>query len=295
MGELPTVPVRLRVHLAHAVVQAIADEARADVLHIKGPSVDPALRPEGRSSADSDVLARPAHLPRLLAGLKRHGWQQVTGLHSTDLIRHSTNWYHPQLGQLDIHVRFPGIQAPPKDAFDALWRGHRTQDIAHRPCVVPDETAQRLILLLHAARSIHAHSADVKAAWGDASDPAREQTRALASELDAEVALAAATGELDQYRDRREYDLWRLYTQNQTTTAGFSRIAAEAKAAPADARFVRLRLIGYAVGVVFRMPQRLEVDSGRRPTFREVLAAYGAYVRRATDVLTRRRRQRETP
>mgnify|MGYP003374684041 CR=1 FL=1 len=37
------IPVLLRVRLAHAVVQAIADECGADLLHIKGPAVDASL------------------------------------------------------------------------------------------------------------------------------------------------------------------------------------------------------------------------------------------------------------
>lgn len=66
-------PVGLRVHFAHATVQAVADEAGADVLHIKGPAVAPSLRPGGRERADADVLMRPGQLELLLAGLARHG------------------------------------------------------------------------------------------------------------------------------------------------------------------------------------------------------------------------------
>lgn len=292
MSELPTLPVPLRVHLAHATVQAIADQAHADILHIKGPAVDPALRPGGRSSADADVLVRPAHLHRLLASLRRHGWSQVTGLHSTDLIRHSTNWYHPQLGQLDVHVRFPGIQAPAGQAFEALWRAHTTQDIAGRACVVPAVTGQRLILLLHAARSLQANAADVQAAWHDATVEERELTRALAREVAAEVALASATGHLAQYRDRPEHDLWQLYAENRTTTTGFRRIAAELKAAPADARFVRLRLVWYSLGALVLMPRRLAAQNARRPTPGEIASGYARFLKRGGDLLVGRRRRK---
>ena len=48
MSELPTLPVPLRVHLAHATVQAIADQAQADILHIKGPR---STRRSGRRDA----------------------------------------------------------------------------------------------------------------------------------------------------------------------------------------------------------------------------------------------------
>ena len=164
------------------------------------------------------------------------------------------------------------------------------QEIAHRPCVVPNQTAQRLILLLHAARSVHASSADIRAAWGDASDLQRERIRVLAHEVDAEVALAAATGELDRYRDRPEYDLWRLYVDGTATTTGFRRIAAEIKAAPDDARFVRLRVAWYAISALVQMPRRLASEIARTPTFSEIAAAYLQYFRRAADLLVRRRR-----
>lgn len=144
MAELPTVPVLLRVHLAHATVQAIADEVDADVLHIKGPAVDPMLRPKGRASADADVLVRPSHLMRLTAGLTRYGWRQVTTLSTGGLIEHSTNWYQGELGQLDVHVRFPGIGVAPNEAFEVLWRERALRRVAHRPCVVPGLVAQRV-------------------------------------------------------------------------------------------------------------------------------------------------------
>ena len=40
-----------------------------------------------------------------------------------------------------------------EQAFDVLARGARPTPIAHRDCPVPDRTAQRLILVLHSARS----------------------------------------------------------------------------------------------------------------------------------------------
>lgn len=229
MSDLPTVPVTLRVRLAHAAVQAIADVVGADILHIKGPSVDPALRPEGRASMDADVLVRPAHLKRFFAGLKEYGWQQMKVLRSRGLVEHSMNWYQGELGQMDVHVRFPGIQADPAGAFEQLWMARSVQQIGHQPCVVPDVVAQRLVLLLHAAREVGHNDADVTVAWHAASPAAKDAVRALARELDAEVALAVATGNLEEYRDRPEYDLWRLFADGDITTSGFRRINKEIK------------------------------------------------------------------
>ncbi|GAA2168157.1 putative nucleotidyltransferase-like protein [Humibacillus xanthopallidus] len=290
MSELPTIPVRLRVHLAHATVQAIAEEVGADILHIKGPAVDPALRPEGRASADADVLVHPAHLKRLLAGLERHGWQQVTTLRSGGLVEHSTNWYHGELGQVDVHLRFPGIQVTPEQAFDLLWKDRGVQEVAHRACVVPRLAAQRLVLLLHAARDMRSYADDVTAAWTNASGSEREEVRALARQFDAEVALAAATGQLEGCRDRPEYELWRLYADGMMTTSGFRRMRAEIKARPAGYRMVHVRVIAYAVSAVVRVPQRLTVQLARKPTMSEIRAGYVALLRRGADVVRPRTR-----
>jgi len=272
MAELPTVPVELRVHLAHVTVQAIADEVGADVLHIKGPAVDPSLRPKGRASADADVLVRPSHLKRLLRGLKRHGWKQVTILRSGGVVEHSTNWYHGQLGQLDVHVRFPGIQIESERAFDVLWMERSTQDVAHRPCVVPDAVAQRLLLLLHAARDIPRYTDDILIAWDDATAAQRTAVESLASELRAEVALAAATGRLEEYRGRPEYSLWRHYVDRKSDGVVYRRLAA--RAAPDGVTFARWRTSRHIVTSIVFLPRHLRGQLGRPPSAREIADGY---------------------
>ena len=82
----------------------------------------------------------------------------------------------------------------------------------------------------------------------------------------------------------------RLYVDGTATTTGFRRIAAEIKAAPDDARFVRLRVAWYAISALVQMPRRLASEIARTPTFSEVTAAYLQYLRRAADLLVRRRR-----
>lgn len=281
---LPTVPVSLRVHLAHATVQAVADEVGADVLHIKGPAVARRLRPEGHVSVDADVLVRPAHLVSLQAGLQRHGWQQVTTLRSGGLVEHSTNWYHPELGQLDLHVRFPGIQVEAGRAFDVLWRDRQTRTIAHRACVVPGEGAQRLVLLLHVARDLEQHSSELELAWEQASETERTQLHRLADELRADVALAAATGRLEAYRDRPEYGLWKLYTEGTVTTAGFRRVIAEVRAAPVGIDRPRFRVTRYVLHALVFMPRRLASQSGNKASLREIGSAYQTFLRRGRDL-----------
>lgn len=266
MSDLPTVPVVLRVHLAHALLQAVADNAGVDVLHIKGPSFDPTLRPADRTpSIDADLLVRPSHLRRLTAALRTHGWVEVTRLRSKGVLHHSTNWYHPELGQADLHVRFPGIQREIEAAFDTLWQDRTMVDIAHRPCTAPDAVAQRLIVLLHAAREPQSRESEIGVAWGEASDEQRVAVRSLAKELDAEVALAAAIGELDAFRHRREYSLWRLMVDPPADQSTLRWVLAKARAAPANSPCVTGALVARAFrGLVRRRPGLLRLLSRPR-------------------------------
>jgi len=49
--------------------------------------------------------------------LKNYGWQGKTSLYSGGVVEHSVDWWHPELGSADIHLRFPGIQLAPDRAF----------------------------------------------------------------------------------------------------------------------------------------------------------------------------------
>lgn len=254
MGDLPTLPVAIRVHLAHAVLQGVADSCGAEVLHIKGPAVSTTIRPSGRRSEDADVLVRPSHLDRLAGAMESYGWQRVTKLRNK-LAQHSEVWYHPQLGQADVHARFPGIRIHAEEAFDLLWRARGSIEIAHQSCVVPSRVAQRVIVLLHAARSPQVHQDDVAHAWHDASESEREAVLALTRALDAEVALAVVLGALDDYRDRPEHALWQQYADGTLATRPFRLLRSQFQATRGKPVTDRTRLI--AVHVVVKVRRRL--------------------------------------
>lgn len=260
MSDLPPIPLIARTRLAHATLQAIADACGADLLHIKGAAVDPSLLPTKpdapadataeeravpRLSADADVLVRLAHLKRYQAALKRYGWQRKTRLYSGGAVEHSEDWWHHELGSADVHIRFPGIRIAPERAFTDLWRERQTKGIAGRPCPVPSVVAQRLLLLLHAARNGGPASADVGPTWTSATVAQQARVRELASASGAEVALAGSTGRLDEYADRPEYDLWRLLGQPDADV--FDLWLAFVKAAPTT--IDRVQAILYAVRV----------------------------------------------
>jgi len=284
----------LRTRLAHATLQAIADDCGADILHIKGAAVDASLLPiredapadataeeraVPRLSQDTDVLVRPAHLKRFLAALKRYGWIRKSRLYSGGAVEHSVDWWHPELGGADIHVRFPGIQLAPHLAFAELWRDRTDTHIAHRACPVPSLDAQRLVLLLHAARNGGRESADVGPAWTTATALEQDRVRRLADTLRAEVALAGATGNLDEYAAHPEFDLWRLLGQPNADV--FQLWLAFVKAAPTP--LDRVRAILYAVRI---KAERVDQGLQRRATLFEVLRVQGSrFTRGASGLL----------
>ena len=66
-----SIPLSVRLRFGHAAVQAPADEMGVDLLHIKGTTVDPTLRPVERTGTDVDVLERPAQVGRLDRALRQ--------------------------------------------------------------------------------------------------------------------------------------------------------------------------------------------------------------------------------
>lgn len=287
MTDLPPIPLAVRTRLAHATLQSVADDCGADILHIKGAAVDASLRPARensragasaeeralpRVSADADVLVRPAHLRRFLGALKRYGWRMLLNFDTGGGADHSAVFWHDELCEADVHRSFPGIRLRPDLAFERLWEDRGTQVIAGRPCTVPSVDAQRLVLLVHAARNRYGKEGDVRYAWTDATVEQKDRVCALARELQADVALAAATGRLDEYADRPDYDLWRLWTTSGARKFEFWR-----------ARLKASRNQVERIGVMAN-PLRLKVDVvalqlGRKPTPREVIRSYSSRMR----------------
>ncbi len=207
-------PIGARVHLAHAIVQKLADDRGIDLLHLKGPAVLPGLRAEGSQSSDVDVLVRPSHLSRLTDSLESVGWEQRTDFSTGSVFAHAANWWHDDWGWVDVHVSWPGVTIGAERAFDILGRGRLQHPIAHRDCPVPDLTAQRLILVLHSARS--GGGGDVDLAWERTEAGEQDAVRALAAELGAGVALAAGIGELELHRGAPTYALWHHFVHGGT-------------------------------------------------------------------------------
>ena len=281
-AETASMPVAARVHLAHAVVQKLADDRSIDLLHVKGPAVLPGLRAEGRQSGDVDVLVRPSHLSRLVEALESVGWEQRTDFATGSVFAHAANWWHDAWGWVDVHVSWPGVTIDAEEAFDVLSRDSVRHPIAHRLCVVPNRTAQRLVLVLHAARS--GGTADVEDAWTAADPVDQDEVRRLTAELGAEVALAAGIGELELHRDAPTYALWHHFVH------GGSRLD-EWRARLAAARDVRAK-VDVLTSAMRVNRDHLRMELGRPPTRRDVRTRQARRIRHVLTEITARTRRR---
>jgi hypothetical protein len=255
------IPLSVRVHLAHAVVETIALDAGVDLLHIKGPALLPGLRRIDRGSTDVDVLVSPEHLGRFEQALREHGWDRRSELRSGSAFHHASNWFHENWGYVDVHAHWPGPRVSANTVFAEFAAGEHRQDIAHFPCRVPNRTAQILILVLHAARSSGSVD-DLDIAWNGVPEDERARVREMAERLRADTAFAAGLGELDLVVGDRTADLWRHYSQ------GGSRLDEwRARWRAADTRRDRIHVLADVL-VVNRDHLRMEL--GHVPSRREV-------------------------
>ena len=281
MTERP-IPLSIRVRLAHALAQRVADEHGVDLLHVKGPAVDPALRDPGRSGTDVDVLVRPAHLDTFVAALADLGWERYSEFETGSPFEHAANYWHSDWGYIDVHREFPGFQADPQTVFDRLWADRQTLPIAARDCQVPGRIGQALVLLLHAARDESRGTTEVPRIWSALDTPGatgtdgtahiadtagQEAVRALAAELGSTVALAAALGELEQHRGARDYALWAAYSQGGSR---FDKAIGRVKAEPTLRGKARAALHAVPVNT-----DALAMRLGRAPTRAEVAQEFG--------------------
>lgn len=206
-----TIPHVARIHLAHAAVQRIAEQAGVSLLHLKGPAVLGGLRPEGRQSSDVDVLVRPGDFDRFEAALRDHDWAPASHLETGSAFGHAANWWHDHWGYVDVHALWPGPTVSPEEVYAAFAEERFDHPIAHYPCPVPGRTAQILVLLLHTARGTS--DADLELAWHQQSEEQQRAVLDLGARLGAQVALSAALGGLEEHRADSSYDLWRFYRE----------------------------------------------------------------------------------
>lgn len=266
-------PWSVGIRFAHAAVQALADDHGVDVLHIKGPAVDESLLDGERQSIDADVLVRPTQVGDLIAAMHEHGWRTQYRFEDGSAFEHASTLVHPFLAPVDVHRWFPGVDADPELAFDRFWADRHVADLAGVPCAVPSVAAQRLLLIIHAARAGRLNHGDISRGWGAASDGERAAVIEVADAVGARVALAAGTGHLHEHVGARGHELWKVLSTGDPSKAHLW--VARVGAAP-----TRRAALRTAVRLLMPNRQRMEVSLGRPPTRREVAGAYFSRLRR---------------
>lgn len=268
MESLPevAVPLAVRMEMCHAALQHLADRAGADLLHLKGVAAEPRWR-SSSGGTDADVLVRPSQVRRFVAAVEAAGWQRRSRFQTGSPFGHAQTYWHDHLGYADVHRFFPGMGAD--DAtFDVLWGDRGGVELASVPCAVPSRAGQALVMVLNATRnrSVEPWPASL------AEDPLADEVRALVPRVGAEVAFAAALGELDRMRDHREHDLWRAIT---TGSGRVEEWRARVKAQPT---------LAGKVATVLRAPlvntEHLANTRGRPPSTREVAQEFVDRLRR---------------
>ncbi|WOP20100.1 nucleotidyltransferase family protein [Raineyella sp. LH-20] len=264
------VSVWQRIHLGHAALEVVAEDAGVDLLHLKGPALDPVLAPDPRYSTDADVLVRPSQLSVFLTALERCRWELVADFPEGSPFEHAATYRHPEWGLVDVHRRFPGMRGD-EQAFDTLWRDRGATEIAGRMCPVPSVVAQRLVLILHAARKDSPHAKfDMLRAWTEADEESRRAVEQLVRDLGAEIGFAAATGRLEEYRGTPEWRMWTAFT-------GHGSRLGEWRARFLLARGWRAKW--HILGRLVRVNKaHLALDLGHPPTRADVARAYGSRV-----------------
>lgn len=271
------VPVRTRLRMAHGCLDHIARGTGVRILHLKGEALHPQLA-EGRAgSSDCDVLVDPAQVGALAGALTADGWEQITTFEHGSVFAHAATFHHRVWGTADLHRAFPGLDRDAAVTFERLWARRDRVDLGGAPCAVPDPTAQRLVLLVHAARDASGRSRhDVRVAWTEVGEAERARIEALAAELGAEVPLALATGRQEAVEGLPGARVW------QAVHAGAAPAEVwRARLRDADGPRSQARLLLKALQVNRdHLGLRLGHAPSRREVRREWWARWGRFLRR---------------
>lgn len=207
------VPLPIRMQLSHAYFQHLANRSGVDILHVKGYAFAEEIYYPGRASTDVDVLVRPEHLGQLVEVALKDGWEIKAHFETGSIFEHAMTLYHGSWGLADIHRYFPGIGDAQGSAFEALWQDRRVREIAHYPCVLPSLVDSRIFAVVHGARSAADLNPDINHLRNTLTSAEWEAMRNRLPDLDAELAFAAALGELEAFRKHPDYLLWKSVSE----------------------------------------------------------------------------------
>ncbi|MDO5645899.1 MAG: nucleotidyltransferase family protein [Dermabacter sp.] len=225
MPTTPTAPpMATRLRITHALLETLGREAGIRVLHIKGVTLDADLAKNRHASTDCDVLVPPTDAERYCDALATHGWDLRTRFEHGSVFGHAATMYHPVWGTVDVHRSFPGLDTDADATFEAWWQDGREIELGGARLRVPSALDQRVLLLMHAARSPNAlTSHDFRVTWEDASADERRALEARAVALGAITPLMILTdtgdGErIDRVRGEPTFHLWDAISRGANPT-----------------------------------------------------------------------------
>ncbi|MGO1504476.1 MAG: nucleotidyltransferase family protein [Brachybacterium sp.] len=213
------VPAQTRLRLAHGCLDHLAREAGVRVLHLKGVSLHPVLAAGRAPSSDCDVLVEPGRVEAFGAVLTAHQWEQVTSYEHGSVFTHAAAFHHQVWGTVDVHRTFPGLDRDPSLTFETLWAERGSATLGGIACPVPSLTAQRLLLLVHAARDAMGRARhDVRVSWTEADAAERGRIDALAEKFGAAMPLALVTDRPELAAGQPDEHLWRAVHRRASST-----------------------------------------------------------------------------
>lgn len=142
------------VPLGTVTLQTLLGRSGIRSMAIKGPAFVALEVRAPRHSNDIDLIVDPARFDDAKHILDRAGWKPwLDGLPDDSHMVHSTTLAHPLWPcTFDAHQRFPGILAPPQEAFEVLWRARAEVSLAHQRVTTVSRPAALIIELLHVLR-----------------------------------------------------------------------------------------------------------------------------------------------
>lgn len=141
--------------MAHALVSHIAETANVRAIFIKGPYSERLGVRRSRESADVDVIVLPETITLFTRELRAKGWDlRPSDPDEVAFPKHSVTLFHPNWpNDIDLHFRYPGLDADVYKVFDAMWSASDQTTMAGRAIRVPKMPLAVCITALHALRT----------------------------------------------------------------------------------------------------------------------------------------------
>ncbi|MFT4148384.1 MAG: nucleotidyltransferase family protein [Micrococcaceae bacterium] len=143
--------------LVYALVADIAHRNNLSYVAVKGPVLaEQQLRP-AKTSCDVDIIVTGTDFKVFSEKLAELGWKIMADLlddaYQTLVSPHSRTFYHDSWpNQIDVHVKFPGVEISTKKALDLLLEEPFIKVCAHKEVLFPSKIKHAYLHLVHILR-----------------------------------------------------------------------------------------------------------------------------------------------